>query len=363
MRAQLPVPTLVSLFTSLVAGCSILAPQPYRPMDNAQHRANAQSNLAMSILVRVDAVRKGAAEAVKVDGSKQTAQMSQNQSNCMQPKEACVRWMHENEAQSKVGAWSGFAIYATNSLVRYMGFNMVRPPGSPPWTLPPDVGPILAAEENVAMAEALVKQAIDEAHHVADTRQEQLAKVEQERPVIAEADAACKRDEGACKARCDKGELPFCYAWSDRLQATKPPRLLDAKAALQRACDGSLASACLVAPNVDLLLQQAAAQVEQLWRGAAEAGDELAQRTFVAENVAKMGRASELRTVLLFNEAVVSEKFCPARKAFVQAATLAEFQRRAAKHCHDEAPVAQGISGAQVTLTTLCTQAYATSCP
>jgi hypothetical protein len=96
-----------------------------------------------------------------------------------------------------------------------------------------------------------------------------------------------------------------------------------------------------------------------------QAGDELAQRNFTVENRVKMGSLSdrELRRVLTVNEAVVTEKFCPARKLFLQVSTPAEFQKRATVHCKNEAPTGQGISGAEVPLTTLCAQAYATSCP
>lgn len=41
-------------------------------------------------------------------------------------------------------------------------------------------------------------------------------------------------------------------------------------------------------------------------------------------------------------KAITSEQYCPARKAFVGKAGLAEYQSRAKQHCKDNAPVGTG---------------------
>ena len=116
--------------------------------------------------------------------------------------------------------------------------------------------------------------------------------------------------------------------------------------------------------DVDLKLQQVAGQLDLLWYDVRQAGDEVARRTFGVEKMVKMGTSSSsLRSMLTVNEAVVAERYCPAKKLFVQAGSVSEFQKRAAKHCKEETPTERGISGAEVTLTTQCTQAYATPCP
>jgi len=70
-----------------------------------------------------------------------------------------------------------------------------------------------------------------------------------------------------------------------------------------------------------------------------------------------------LPTMRAMNAAIVTEKYCPAKKAFIQGASAGEFAKRAAKHCKDEAPTGQGLSGVEVTLTAECQQVYATQCP
>jgi hypothetical protein len=71
----------------------------------------------------------------------------------------------------------------------------------------------------------------------------------------------------------------------------------------------------------------------------------------------------ELQQMRTITAAIAPERYCPARRTFIEATSAAEFTRRATKHCKEEAPSAQGLSGANVTLTGECTQAYATSCP
>lgn len=65
----------------------------------------------------------------------------------------------------------------------------------------------------------------------------------------------------------------------------------------------------------------------------------------------------------MFSKAVVTEQYCPAKKAFVQQASITEFVKRSSAHCKDDPPTGSGLSGAQVTLDRQCSEVYATACP
>lgn len=85
--------------------------------------------------------------------------------------------------------------------------------------------------------------------------------------------------------------------------------------------------------------------------------------TVFAQVATRPSQRANLQQVQAVNATTVTERYCPARRAFLRASSPAEFQRRAAAHCRDQPPTGQGLSGAQVTLTAECQQVYAIVCP
>jgi hypothetical protein len=53
----------------------------------------------------------------------------------------------------------------------------------------------------------------------------------------------------------------------------------------------------------------------------------------------------------------------PAEATFGQAAGVAKFTKRAARHCKDDPPTASELSGAEVVLNEQCAETSATACP
>jgi hypothetical protein len=301
-------------------------------------------------------------DAVTLDGDPQTARARELVRGCdRKDRNICLQGVKDLEGHLPVGAHAGLAGYLTQPVAAYV-YSHRQGAG-----LPMDLSPILAVEPNLDVAEKAAHQAMDEAQHVADARAEKQKKIDAEAADIDAATKACAASEGTCKSRCDKGEATYCLVWALRLRDAKSPRLSDARAACQKACDAGLQSACNTIADIEQRIQSATAQVENLWSSVVEVGDDLTQKVFAAEKLAKLANRPHLARALeqlrAVNHATVVERYCPARKAFLQAATAADFQRRAAAHCRDEAPSGQGLSGAVVSLTPQCTSVYATSCP
>lgn len=108
--------------------------------------------------------------------------------------------------------------------------------------------------------------------------------------------------------------------------------------------------------------------VEPLWSDVATAADSLAvkrwQIRLAKESFSKTPKNEQaIKNMEKHHAAVVAEEFCPAATAFRVKAGAREYNKRAAKHCATSAPVATGLSGKQVVLTTECATAFATPCP
>jgi hypothetical protein len=136
---------------------------------------------------------------------------------------------------------------------------------------------------------------------------------------------------------------------------------------MQKGCDAGVQTACATVAQIDGDMQNAAAQVEGLWQGVVDAGDDLAQKYHQTSMVTKMANTPRMQRSVqqmqMINQAIVVEKYCPAKKQFLAGASAAEFAKRAADHCKNSAPTGQGLSGAEVTLTAECQQVYSTGCP
>ena len=65
-----------------------------------------------------------------------------------------------------------------------------------------------------------------------------------------------------------------------------------------------------------------------------------------------------------YNEAIVLEKFCPARGVREDGGGgRAEYTKSSAWHGKERPPTATGLTGAEVALTQQCSEVYATPCP
>jgi hypothetical protein len=220
--------------------------------------------------------------------------------------------------------------------------------------------------QDLPQAEGLAKQALEEANKVAAARAERERKLEEEKQSVAAAVTECASNESACKTRCST-EPAFCMAWADRLQHTKPPKFTDAKTYFQKACDGGVQFGCTLAAEQEQWLQQAEATVNSLWSDVTQVGDDLVQKMFVVENVTKIAKTPRLRrdvqTMLKINATIAAGRYCPAKRAFIQGASAAEFQKRAATYCKDQTPTGLTPAGTEVKLTAECRAVYEQACP
>lgn len=108
------------------------------------------------------------------------------------------------------------------------------------------------------------------------------------------------------------------------------------------------------------------AQIEQLWRELVAVADDLASKKFVARYAAQQARGARgQRQVQLMQQHMAEfqrEEYCPAKKAFVDAAGQAEFRKRTQAKCKDDPPVAGGLNGPE-NLTADCRAVFAGGCP
>ncbi len=108
------------------------------------------------------------------------------------------------------------------------------------------------------------------------------------------------------------------------------------------------------------------AQIERLWKELVAVADDLASKRFVARYAAQHARGTQgQRQVQLMQQHMTEfqrEEYCPAKKAFVEAAGQAEFRKRTQAKCKDDPPVAGGLHGPE-TLTADCQAVFAGGCP
>ncbi|HWD24758.1 MAG TPA: hypothetical protein VG368_04785 [Acidimicrobiales bacterium] len=315
-------------------------PPPENPRQHAQE-----------VLDRSNAVHALADKAVQLDGTPQTGQIANNILYCRASTEICINAAKEAEKVSKVGAYAGLAAYLADQVNPRMVYT---------W--------ILQNEHDVRDGEMLAKRAMEEAQKVVDARAAQERTMNAEVQAISAATDDCSKNEAGCKTKCDHdNDGSYCLAWAVRLRNAKTPKLADARAYFQKACDAGNQHGCVSVPGIDQQVQEAAAQVDRLWSDVTALGDDLAQKHHQAAMVRQIANTPRnmlaLQRMQVIDAAIVNEKYCPAKWAFIQGASAAEFAKRAAAHCKDDAPTGPGLSGAEVTLTAECQQVYATGCP
>jgi len=343
-------------------------PAPARPLYATPRRTPSSSastavaderTRAGAILDRVAAIKAATDEALALDGTEAAIQVRRQMYSCQGDKIACARQL---ESHSKTGALIGLADAVLHPVPTYL----------PSWKraafLPRDLRPILGIENDLPVAEDLVKKAGQEAQRVADARAEQQKKLDAEAPAISDAAEACAKNESACKAKCDTGKDGYsCLAWAAKLRNARPPKLADAKSYIQKSCNAGVQHGCTAIPIVDKQIQDASAEVESLWSYVRSAGDDLTLKRHQTGIVATMANRPHLKVQVqqmrAINDAIFKERYCPAKKDFLASASSGEFQHRAAAHCKDDPPTGTGLSGTEVTLTSECQAVYASPCP
>lgn len=336
-------------------------PRPSATVVASAAPTNDPHQRAETILARASDIRAKAEAAVKLEGSSQAEQVRRATRACAFLKQACIELAKQNSQRSVVGATAGLAEYLTQIVAPYI---FSHSHGSP---LPMDLRPILGAEQDLGFADQLAEKAMTEAKTVADARAAEEQKIQAERAAVETAAAACDAAPTTCKPKCDAGEAAYCFVFAASLQKGNPPKLTEAKTVMQKACTLGMQSGCKAVTLIDKDIQAAAARIDGLWSDVTEAGDDLARKRHqvaVVSQIANNPRMIQsVRTMQTINAAIVVEKYCPAKKAFIQGVNAAEFQTRATKHCRDDAPTGQGLSGAEITLTADCNAVYATACP
>lgn len=228
---------------------------------------------------------------------------------------------------------------------------------------------IAEAEGHADAALAAAKAA---AEKIADAKaQQEAVKAQQETERAAEEE--CANDAAKCQADCT-ADLASDRCWQLAvLIANGDPRVSkmkgDAFVIATANCKARNQSGCTIADKID---SQVHAQLDSAWSQVTDVGDDLVQKQHLVAIAKQWGSAQprlqrQLPAMLALNQQEIAERYCPARKAFVQLfaqqAGAAEFQKRAAAHCKNETPHGEGISGADVTLTSECVAVYATPCP
>lgn len=159
---------------------------------------------ADDILSRARAASDVAVRAVTLDGREDTRRMAKEMSeNCGGRRQRCFEILREAETNEKVrvGVRAGMALSLAGQVS-------------------PNHSPSLLAQEaqDVARAEAVAQQALDEAKKIVAARAEQEKRMEQQAQAVSEATTTCAASEGQCKLRCEKGEPFLCLALAVRLR-------------------------------------------------------------------------------------------------------------------------------------------------
>jgi hypothetical protein len=313
---------------------------------------------------RVRAIVQSNDQAVQLDGDPYAQKVRLLVAMCTDDRQTCFTRAKDLGSKSKTGVLAGEAeLLVHQTVTQIAGWSRGVSPYNPPLVVPSD--------DDLAQAETLAKQAKDAVQQAVDARAAaaaaEQANAQKEKDAVDAAQNACGLNPSLCKSKCDAGDTAACEYWGN-FQLKPGGSTAVGRAALVKACDtGSMPNACAQVRGLDAMLQRQAAQIDSLWNAVVEVGDDLAQKRHVATVFAQVAtRPSQqrnLQQLQAFNAATVTERYCPARKAFLQASSVAEFQRRAGAHCKDLPPTGQGLSGAQVTLTTECQQVYATACP
>jgi hypothetical protein len=228
------------------------------------------------------------------------------------------------------------------------------------------VATIVSLEPNVAQAEGDARQALGQARKIAAERAEHQKTMDAEAKSVAAATVACGPDEGACSARCTKGEAAMCFALAVRLRGASPPKLDDARTTMAKACGMGFLHACAEVAGLDDQIRDAD-ETNRAWSDVRASGDDLAKAAYQQELA--LGAATSLAGAMALDRMgayvrmIASERYCPAKAEFLARASVADFEQRAEEHCAADPPTNDGITGVTVPLSEACKAAFAVACP
>jgi hypothetical protein len=227
------------------------------------------------------------------------------------------------------------------------------------------------AEAALAAAKAVVEAAKDAPTNAEAEKTRHSANLAGEKECEADVtgcEAACTADPTSDKCwllallHCTTAPDGACLPHWSKVASTD---LSKARELAGRSCKAGNAQGCTVSAGLENMVT---ARTEGLWSTVVGVADDLTQKEYAVTVAKQWGAAQprlqrQLPQIVAMNQAIVRDQYCPAKKAFIHGVSLAEFQRRATAHCQTAAPLGQGVSGAQVTLTSECTTVYAISCP
>lgn len=351
---------LVAVIVATLTACGDAVPVPQSPTpplpavvsattESAAAKVDARAR-AQQFVARANAARKTADDAVHLDGRPEAMQVARSVALCNRDVATCTESAKSLIATSAVGASAGLAVYLANR-VTAAGADEA----------------IVTRESDLTFAEKAAAQAMADAKKLSDERTAEDTKLQAEKSALEAAARECDAAPSSCKPKCDAGGAAYCMAIGARVWKSTPPNLTEAKALMEKACTLGAHAGCNAVTMIDGDIRAAAARVESLWSAVTDVGDELVRKrhqvTMISQVANNARTAQSVQTMRTINAAIVTERYCPARKAFVTSTSVTEFTTRATKHCKDEAPTGRGLSGAEITLTTECTPVYATACP
>jgi hypothetical protein len=354
-----------------LVGCSGIYAQP--PPAPATSRGPSQEEIdarVTDILSRAKAVQRDAEEAVKLEGSAETARVFQQVRGCRRDRATCIAFEAQAEQRSKIGAQAGLADWLVDAFAGWSlevarprlfaelfsgGTAVVRGDGVVLGRAAPQTEPALV------QAEGLVKEAMAVARPIADAR---TARKTENDACMAAAKDCDAQGSSYCQSKCDAGDATYCEVVGVNLWKSDPPRFGDAKTLMAKACNGGVQLACDSLPKIDA---DAVRIPNEAWATVQAVGDRLASNRFTLATVVRLrptrANIRDVDTARAYEPKIIADEFCPARQAFVRLASPDEFRRRAVAHCKDSPPTAQGPAGAQVALPQDCASVFAIACP
>jgi hypothetical protein len=314
-------------------------------------RQPTDKELAGDLIGRAEAAKAKANAAVKYDGSTEAIVASNQVSNCMRNDADCEEFAKSVEKDSMTGALAGRA---------FASVKKVEMVGQPRW--------ILQHAKDVEAAEAYADKADVESKRVVEERKEIAAALAAEKEKIDAAQKECDAKPADCKAKCEKADHYACTVLADGLWRGSPPKYAEADDLLGKACEAKVTTACTERKAMEANWKQWNAKLDGLWNAVVRAGDDIAQRKYLAEFARKNlpQTPKNIQGAKNIDEHVgmlIRDIYCPAAKDFTRVGGAADFKQRATAHCKDEPPKGTGVGGVEVTLTAQCNATYAITCP
>lgn len=183
------------------------------------------------------------------------------------------------------------------------------------------------------------------------------------------ADTSCKKGTPACKTACEGKEdfaMEACVLYALELSKLPNPDLNRVLGLMKRSCEGKVQVACETVPTVEKAIVGQGKKRGQSMAAVLSEGDDLAAKTYMAKAVESLGGKKRLMAAKAMRAqmaAVVRESFCPAKKEAIASLGQKEFASRVAKHCDEDPPMTQGLSGKQIELKAECKATFSTACP